>query len=97
MATYDQMAMYESVIRHEQDNPTFTNEKEISEVIESLVSKGILEDKVGIVKDIEIEYLLKFGDIKSKDKRVLAFILRGLNEKIEDIRIKLYDEIFCPK
>ena len=70
---YEPMAMYEAVVRHMLDNPIFSNREEICQVIRSLVQKKILDDKEGDVNGTELKYLLQFGDIKTKDKRVLTF------------------------
>jgi len=96
MGTYEPMAMYEAVVRHELDNPIFSNKEEIHEVIKSLVDKKILGDKEELVKDRELEHLLKMGDIQTKDKRVLTFVNKELNDKIKDAQQKLYRELYYP-
>jgi hypothetical protein len=95
--TNESMAMYEAVVKYESGNPIFETNEEINEVLKSLVLKGILEDKVGIVNDKEMEYLIKFGHIQSKNKRVLTFVRNDLNEKMKQTRLKLEKEIFWPR
>jgi hypothetical protein len=97
MATYEPMAMYEEVVRIELAKHIFANEKEINDTIKYLISQGILADKVGILKDKEMNYLLKFGDIQSKNKRVLTFARKELNQDMVHLRLKLYERFLYPK
>lgn len=61
----------------------FANGAEVHEVIESVVAKGLFQDK-------EIDFFYGSGDHqKVRKERVLAFAREDLYEQIENMRVKL--------
>ena len=98
MATNESMALYDEVFRRELSNPIFSSKAEISEIIKSLVVKGILEDQVDPLNDKEVEFFIKFGAPQSvRNKRVIKFVSKHLAEKMIYTRLELYEDIFMPK
>lgn len=92
------MALYDEVVRCELDNPIFVSKQEIERTILSLVTKGILEDKLGLLNDKELYYVIEFGGNKSvRNKRVLKYAQKDLIEKMKHAQDILYKEIFFPK
>lgn len=98
MAISESIALYDEVLRQELDNPIFSSTAEINYTIKSLVTKGVLEDKIGLLKDREIEVCIELGSNQSIiNKRVLKFALKDLDEKLKHTRRELYRDIFEPK
>jgi hypothetical protein len=97
MDTCEPVAISEAVVEHELNNPIFSKKEVIHDVIRVLTEKKILEDKEGYLDDRELEFFLKFGDIQSKDKRVLMFVKKELNDKLKEMRLELYTELYYPK
>lgn len=95
MATSESMALYDEVLRQELNNPIFSSTVEINNTINSLVTKGVLEDKIGVLKDREIEVCIEFGANQSIiNKRVLKFTLKDLDQKLKHTRRELYRNTF---
>jgi len=94
MGICEPLASYDEVLKAELNNPIFTNEKQIVDTIKQLITRGILQKKIGKLSNREIKYLRDFDEIRFNDKSALCFTGREINQEIVQLRLKLYEGIF---
>ena len=97
MGTCEPLAAYDEVLSSELSNSMFSGKKEIVDIITSLISRGILQERIGELNNKEIKYLQKFGLIRFDDKRALTFASENIKKELVDLRLKLYHEFCYPK